>query len=163
MIPKSFVFISIHSYNQKTTPIHSYIFPPKKSSIHSYIFQFMRIYSKKNHFPIHSYIFQFSRIYSKNKCTSNSFVYIPIHSYTFPKKNTPNSFVFFNSFGYIPKRNCCPIHSYVFQFIRVYFQKTIHSGRPHRSCKGNQKRRFKRIGNQTLKRKAEEAKLLVVV
>ena len=158
MIPKSFVFISIHSYNQKTTPIHSYILPPKKI-LNSFVY-----------IPIHAYIFQ-------KKSFSNSFVYIPIQSYIFkeqmhlqfiriysnslvyiPKKNTPISFVFFNLFGYIPKKKCCPIHSYVFQFIRVYFQKTIHSGRPHRSCKGNQKRRFKRIGNQTLKKKSRRSK-----
>ena len=113
MIPKSFVFISINSYNQKTTPIHSYIFPPKKSSIHSYIFQFMRIYSKKNHFPIHSYIFQFSCIYSKNKCTSNSFVYIPIHSYTFPKK-TPPIHLYFSIYSIIFQKEI------VVQSIRMY-------------------------------------------
>ena len=106
MIPKSFVFISIRSYNQKTTPIHSYIFPPKKI-LNSFVY-----------IPIHAYIFQ-------KKSFSNSFVYIPIQSYIF-KEQMHLQFIriYSNSLVYIPKKITPPIHLY-FSIYSVIFQKKI--------------------------------------
>ena len=104
MIPKSFVFISIRSYNQKTTPIHSYIFPPKKI-LNSFVY-----------IPIHAYIFQ-------KKSFSNSFVYIPIQSYIF-KEQMHLQFIriYSNSLVYIPKKKH-PHFICIFQFIRLYSKK----------------------------------------
>ena len=124
MIPKSFVFISIHSYNQKTTPIHSYIFPPKKNPqfIRIYsnscvyipkkiIFQFIRIYSnsvvyiqRTNAPPIHSYIFQFTRIHSQKK-TPPIHLYFSIYSIIFQKEIVVQSIrMYSNLFVYIFKK-----------------------------------------------------------
>ena len=128
--PKSFVCL----------PIHSYIFPKNWTPIHSHVFQFIHTSSKKqsehqfirmssNSFvylpkkirtPIHSYVFQFIRI-SSNKKTEDQFIRMSstIHSYIFQKKLNPNSFVCLPIHSYIFKKNWTPIHSYVFQFIRI--------------------------------------------
>ena len=103
--------------------IHSYIFPPKKiylqfTRIYSNYFEFIRMYLKKD---IHSYILQFTRIYPKK--ILKSFVYIPIYAYIFPKKiHFQFIRIYSNSLVYYTKTQP-PIHSYIFQFIRVYIQK----------------------------------------
>ena len=81
-----------------------YVPSPKKLNPNSFVW-----------LPIHSYIFPLQK-----KLNLNSFVCLPIHSYIFPLKKIGPQFIrmFSNSLVFF-KKNRAPIHSYIFQIIRI--------------------------------------------